>query len=118
MGYMSANGIIYSENTTKSGGLGTMQDPSKAPQGRELGTTVVRKPSQLQVGRPGATLAPGLIVLKAILAPTQGSWSPQEPQKSQDSSHDPHDTCKTHHPGVKMAPRTPQIAAKMAQMLS
>ena len=27
MGYMSANGIIYSENTTKSGGLGTMQDP-------------------------------------------------------------------------------------------
>ena len=54
MGYMSANGIIYSENTTKSGGFGTMQDPSKAPQGRELGTTVVRKPSQLQVGRPGA----------------------------------------------------------------
>ena len=54
MGYMSANGIIYSENTTKSGGLGTMQDPSNAPQGRELGTTVVREPSQLQVGRPGA----------------------------------------------------------------
>ena len=70
MGYMSANGIIYSENTTKSGGLGTMQDPSKAPQGRELGTTVVRKPSQLQVGRPRAILAPGLIVRKAILAPT------------------------------------------------
>ena len=118
MGYMSANGTIYSENTTKSGGLGTMQDPSNAPQGRELGTTVVRKPSQLQVGRPGAILAPGLIVLKAILAPTQGSWSPQEPQKSQDSGHDPHDTRKTHHPGAKMAPRTPQIAAKMAQMLS
>ena len=70
MGYMSANGIIYSENTTKSGGLGTMQDPSKAPQGRELGTTVVRKPSQLQVGGPGAILAPGFRVLRAILAPT------------------------------------------------
>ena len=70
MGYMSANGVIYSENTTKSGRLRTMQDPSNAPQGRELGTAVVRKPSQLQVGRPGAILAPGLIVLKAILAPT------------------------------------------------
>ena len=52
MGYMSATGILYSENTTKSGGLGIMQDPSKAPQG--LGTTVVSKPSQLQVGHPGA----------------------------------------------------------------
>ena len=70
MGYMSANGIIYSENTSKSGGLGAMLDPSNAPQGRELGTTVVREPSQLQVGRPGAIKAPGLIDLKAILAPT------------------------------------------------
>ena len=33
MGYMSANGIIYKENTTKSEGLATMQDPSNAPPG-------------------------------------------------------------------------------------